>query len=138
MVTMHDFFMHHVRSVPANAGTQQETVKKASDGQSETYTCRVFSEFIFALVASDLQKSIQNSISNSHLWNDGPLMWAVLIYHFFPLPVALKVMILDKMKSVTLAQHKNDLKSYCRSMMDMNAVVDTSAHIEELVIAFLT
>jgi hypothetical protein len=118
--------------------TSDDATLAASDGQSETYARRAFSEFLFASVASDLQKSIQNSISNSRLWNDGPLMWAVLIYHFFPSPVALKVMILDKMKSATLAQHKNDLKSYCATMMDMNAVVDTSAHTEELVTAFLT
>ena len=111
---------------------------KASSGQSETYACRAFFKFIFALVASDLLKSIPNSISNSCLWNDGPLMWAVLIYHFFPLPVALKVVILDKMNSATLAQHKNDLKSYSATMLDMNTVVDTSAHTKELVTTFLT
>ena len=119
--------------------TVDDAPLKASDGESETYVCRAVSEFIFALVASDLQKSIQNLISNSHLWNDGLLVWAVLIYHFFPLPVTLKVTILDKMKSMTLAQHKNDLKSYCAVMMDLNAVVDTSAHTKkELVTAFLT
>ena len=111
---------------------------QASDGVSETYARRAFSEFIFMSVVSDLQKSIQNSIPNSCLWNDGPLVWAILIYHFFPSPVALKVTILDKMKSMTLAQHKNDLKSYSTSLMDMNVVIDTSAHTEELVTAFLT
>ena len=118
--------------------TADNAMLKTSNGESETYACRAFSEFIFASVTSDLQKSIQNSISNSCLWNDGPLVWAVLIYHFFPLPVALKVTILDKMKSMTLAQHKNDLKSYCTAMMDMNAVVNTSAYSKELVTTYLT
>ena len=88
--------------------TSDDATLAASNGQSETYAHRAFSKFLFASVTYNLQKSVQNSISNSHLWNDGPLLvWAVLIYHFFPLPVALKVMILDKMKSATLAQHKN-------------------------------
>jgi hypothetical protein len=64
--------------------TAEDATLKASDGESETYARRAFSEFIFASVASELQKSIQNSISNSRLWNDGPLVWAVLIHHFFP------------------------------------------------------
>ena len=118
--------------------TAEDATLKASDGESETYARRAFSEFIFASVASELQKSIQNSITNSRLWNDGPLVWAVLIHHFFPSPVALKVTILDKMKSTTLAQHRNDLKLYCAAMMDMNAVVDTSPHTEELITVFLT
>ena len=64
--------------------TSDDAMLAASNGQIETYAYRAFSEFLFALVASNLQKSIQNSISNSRLlWNDGPLMWAVLIYHFF-------------------------------------------------------
>lgn len=57
---------------------------------------------------------------------------------FPPSPIALKVTILDKMKSTTLAQHKNDLRLYCAAMMDMNAVVDTSPHTEELITVFLT
>ena len=103
---------------------------KASDGVSEIYVHRAFSEFIFALVLSNLQKSIQNSNANSHLWNNGPLVWATLIYHFFPLPVTLKVTILNKMKTTTLAQHKNNLKLYTAALMAMNVVVDTSTHTE--------
>ena len=118
--------------------TADGATPKASNGVSETYACKAFSEFIFTSVASDLQKSVQNWFPNSHLWNNGPLVWAVLIYHFFPSPVALKVTILDKMKTTTLAQHMNDLKSYSTVMMDMNAVIDTSTHTEELVNAFLT
>lgn len=53
--------------------TAQDATLKASDGESEIYARRAFAEFIFASIASDLQKSIQNSISSSRLWNDGPL-----------------------------------------------------------------
>jgi hypothetical protein len=42
------------------------------------------------------------------------------------------------MKSATLAEHNNDLKAYCATLLDMNAVVDTSANNEELITAFLT
>ena len=47
---------------------------KASDGVSDTYACRAFSEFIFALVLSDLQKSIQNSIANPRFIRKGTLL----------------------------------------------------------------
>jgi hypothetical protein len=110
----------------------------ARDGQSTTYARKALSEFIFGSIDADLQKSIQNSISSSRLWNDGPYVWATLVHHFFPSPVALKTTILHKMKNMTLAEHKHDLKAYCAALMDMNAVVNTSAHTEELVTAFLT
>jgi hypothetical protein len=42
------------------------------------------------------------------------------------------------MKSATLAAHNNDLSTYCSTLWDMNAVVDTTSHSEELVKAFLT
>jgi hypothetical protein len=81
---------------------------------------------------------IQNSISSSRLWKNGPYVWATLVYHFFPSSlVTLKTTILHKMKSASLADHNHDLKSYCAALMDMNAIVNTSAHTEELVTAFL-
>ena len=61
-----------------------------------------------------------------------------LVYHFFPSPVTLKMSILHKMKTLMLAKHKNDLKAYCTDLINMNAMVDTTANIEELVTAFLT
>ena len=118
--------------------TADDATLKASDGVSETYARQAFSEFLFASILSDLQKSIQNLISNPCLWNDSPLVWAVLIHHFFPSPIALKVTILNKMKTMTLAQHNNDLKLYTAALMAMNAVINTKAHTEELVNAFLT
>jgi hypothetical protein len=42
------------------------------------------------------------------------------------------------MKSATLAEHNNDLSMYCATLLDMNAVVDTSSNLKELVNAFLT
>ena len=45
--------------------TVDDATLKASNGVSETYVHRAFSEFIFTSVASNLQKSIQNLISNS-------------------------------------------------------------------------
>jgi len=117
--------------------TSNDADLAARDGQSTTYARKALSEFIFASIDPDLQKSIQNSISSSRLWNDGPYVWATLVYHFFPSPVALKTTILHKMKSASLADHNHDLKSYCAALMDMNAVVNTSAYTEELVTAFL-
>jgi hypothetical protein len=43
--------------------TAEDATPKASDGESENCARRAFSEFIFAAVTSELQKSIQNSIS---------------------------------------------------------------------------
>jgi hypothetical protein len=111
---------------------------ESQDGQSLTYARKVLSEFIFASLVPDLQKAIQNAISPSRLWNDGPLVWATLVHRFFPSAVVLRTTILDKMKSATLAEHNNDLSSYCATLLDMNAVVDTSSNLEELVNAFLT
>jgi hypothetical protein len=42
------------------------------------------------------------------------------------------------MKSATLAEHKYDLSAYCASLLDMNAIVDTASHDEELFTAFLS
>ena len=42
------------------------------------------------------------------------------------------------MKSATLAEHKYDLSAYSASLLDMNAIVDTTSHDEELVTAFLS
>ena len=42
------------------------------------------------------------------------------------------------MKTLTLAEHKHDLKSYCVDLIDMNNVVDTTANTDKLVTAFLT
>jgi hypothetical protein len=42
------------------------------------------------------------------------------------------------MKSTTLANHTYYLSAYCSTLLDMNAVVDTAPHTEELVTAFLT
>jgi hypothetical protein len=42
------------------------------------------------------------------------------------------------MKSASLANHNHDLKSYCATLMDMNAVVNMSTHTtEEVITAFL-
>ena len=46
--------------------------------------------------------------------------------------------VLHKMKTLTLLEHKQDLKSYCAALIDMNSVVDTTANTDELVTAFLT
>jgi hypothetical protein len=62
----------------------------------------------------------------------------VLIHRFFPSAIVLRTTILDKMKNATLASHNNDLSAYCSTLWDMNAVVDTTSHSEELVKAFLT
>jgi hypothetical protein len=110
----------------------------SQDGQSETYARKVFSEFIFASLVPELQKAIQNSIPVARHWNDGPYVWATLVHRFFPSAVVLRTTILSKMKSVTLAEHKNDLSAYCATLLDMNAVVDTTSHDEELVTAFLS
>ena len=110
----------------------------ATNGQSTVYTRKAFAEFIFGSIVPSLQKSIQNSIINPRLWNDGPYVWAVLVYRFFPTPVALKTTVLHKMKTLTLAEHNLDLKSYCAALIDMNSVVDTTANTDELVTAFLT
>ena len=40
------------------------TLAASNGGQSQTYACKAFLEFLFASVASNLQKSVQNSISN--------------------------------------------------------------------------
>jgi hypothetical protein len=43
------------------------------------------------------------------------------------------------MKSATLTEYNNDLKAYCATLLNMNAVlVDTSANNEELITVFLT
>jgi hypothetical protein len=81
---------------------------------------------------------VQNAIPVARLWNDGPYVWATLIHHFFPSAIMLRTTLLDKMKSVTLAEHKYDLSTYCATLLDINAVVRTSSHVEELVNAFLT
>ena len=60
------------------------------------------------------------------------------MYHFFPSPIALKTTVLHKMKMLTLAEHKNNLKSYCTELIDMNTMVNTTANTDELVMAFLT
>jgi hypothetical protein len=111
---------------------------ESQDGQSATYARKVFSEFIFASLVPDLQKAVQNAIPTARLWNDGPYVWATLVHRFFPSAVVLRTTILDKMKSATLAEHNHDLSTYCATLLDMNAVVDTSSHLEELVKAFLT
>jgi hypothetical protein len=111
---------------------------ESQDGQSTTYARKVFSEFLFGSMSPDLQKAIQNAIPTARLWNDGPFVWAVLIHRFFPSAIVLRTTILDKMKSATLASHNNDLSAYCSTLWDMNAVVDTTSHSEELVKAFLT
>lgn len=118
--------------------TSEDATLTAANGQSTLYACKALSKFIFGSVVSTLWKSIQNLISNSHLSNDGPYVWAVLVYHYFPSPITLKMTILHKMKTATLADHKNDLKSYSAALMDMNTMVDTSAHTKDLVTAFLT
>jgi hypothetical protein len=111
---------------------------ESQDGHSSTYARKVFSEFIFASLVPELQKAVQNAIPVARLWNDGPYVWATLIHRFFPSAVVLRTTLLDKMKSATLAEHKHDLSTYCATLLDMNAVVDTSSHVEELVNAFLT
>jgi hypothetical protein len=111
---------------------------ESQDGQSPAYARKVFSEFLFGSMTPDLQKSIQNAITTARLWNDGPYVWATMIFRFFPSAVVLRTTILDKMKTITLADHKNDLSAYCAALLDMNAVIDTSSHSEELVKAFLT
>jgi hypothetical protein len=110
----------------------------SQDGQSTTYARKVLSEFIFASLVPDLQTAVQNAIPTARLWNDGPYVWATLVYRFFPSAVVLRTTILDKMKSATLSEHNHDLSTYCATLLDMNAVVDTSSHLEELVKAFLT
>jgi hypothetical protein len=110
----------------------------AKDGQSHEYARKAFSEFIFGSMDSDLQKAIQNAITPSRLWNDGPYIWTMLVHHFFPSPVALKTTLLHKLKTATLSGHNHDLKAYCATLLDMAAVVDTSMHNEELITAFLT
>jgi hypothetical protein len=57
---------------------------------------------------------------------------------FFPSAIVLRTTILNKMKSATLTSHNNDLSAYCSTLWDMNAVIDTTLHSEELVKAFLT
>jgi hypothetical protein len=82
---------------------------------------------------------VQNAIPVACLWNDGPYVWAALIHRFFPSAAMLRTTLLNKMKSTTLAEHKHDLSTYCATLLeDMNAVVDTSSHVEELINAFLT
>jgi hypothetical protein len=110
----------------------------AKDGQSQEYARKVFSEFIFGLMEVNLQKAIQNAISPSRLWNDRPCIWAMLVHHFFPSPVALKTTLLHKMKTATLSGHDNDLKAYCATLLDMTAVINTLMHNEEPITAFLT
>jgi hypothetical protein len=110
----------------------------SQDGQSPTYARKVLSEFIFGSLEPDLQKAVQNAIPTARLWNDGPYVWATLIHRFFPSAVVLRTTILDKMKNATLADHKHDLSAYCATLLDMNAVIDTASHTEELVKAFLT
>ena len=84
---------------------QADTELAAAYGQSTIYTRKAFAESIFGLIVPSLQKSIQNSITKTKLWNDGPYVWAVLVYHFFPSPITLKTTILHKMKALTLAEH---------------------------------
>jgi hypothetical protein len=102
------------------------------------YAKKVFSEFLFGSMAPELQKAIQHAIPMARLWNDGPYVWATMVHRFYPLAVVLRTTILDKMKSATLAEHNFDLSAYCAALLDMNAVIDTTSHTEELVKAFLT
>jgi len=116
----------------------KDAMLSAKDGQSQEYAHKAFSKFIFGSLEPELQKTVQTAISPAHLWNDGPYVWATLVHHFFPSPTALKTMLLHKMKSATLTKHNNDLKAYCATLLDMNAIVDMTAHTEELISAFLT
>ena len=118
--------------------TNTDAELATTNGQSTIYTHKAFTEFIFGSIVPSLQKSIQNSIMDPRLWNDGPYIWVILVYHFFPPPITLKMTILHEMKTLTLAKHKNVLKSYCTDLINMNTMVDTMANTKELVIAFLT
>jgi hypothetical protein len=117
--------------------SDSNSILESQDGQSTTYARKVFSEFLFGSMAPELQKAIQNAIPIARHWNDGPYVWATMIHRFFPSAVVLRTTILDKMKNATLAEHNNDLSAYCASLLDMNAVIDTASHSEELVKAFL-
>jgi hypothetical protein len=55
----------------------------AKDKQSQEYARKAFSEFLFGSMDTDLQKAIQNAISPSCLWNNGPCVWTTRVYHFF-------------------------------------------------------
>jgi hypothetical protein len=109
---------------------------ESQDGHTSTYAHKVLSKFIFTSLVPELQKAVQNAIPVARLWNDSPFVWTTLIHHFFPSAVMLRTTLLNKMKSVTLEEH--DLSTYCATLLDMNAGVDTSSHFEELVNAFLT
>jgi hypothetical protein len=111
---------------------------ESQDQRSSAYAHKVLSEIIFASLVPELQKAVQNAIPVTCLWNDGPYVWATLIHHFFLSAVMLRTMLLDKMKSATLAEHKYDLSTYCATLLHINAIIDTSSHVEELFIAFLT
>ena len=71
------------------------------------------------------------------LWNDRPYIWAILVYHFFPSPITLKMTVLHKMKMLTLAEHKNDLRSYGADLIDMNTMFDiVHNHFNQIGIKF--
>jgi hypothetical protein len=65
----------------------------------------VLSEFIFPSLVPELQKAVQNAIPVAWFWNDGPYVWAMLIHCFFPSAIMLRTMLVNKMKSATLAEH---------------------------------
>jgi hypothetical protein len=97
-----------------------DAILSAKDGKSEEYARKALSEFLFGSMVSQLQKSVQNSIMISCLWNDGPCVWATLVHHFFPSPPAtLKTTLIHKIKAaMLLSEHNNDLKVYCAKLLE--------------------
>ena len=132
------FNLPQMKAWAEDVWTDLDAELATADGQSTIYTHKALAEFIFGSIIPSLQKMIQNFITDSQLWNNGPYVWAALVYHFFLSPIALKMTILHKIKSpLTLSEHNHDLKSYCAALINMNAVVDMMANTDELVTAFL-
>ena len=84
------FNLHQMKGWAEDIWKSTDAELAATNEQSTVYTCKAFTEFIFGSIIPSLQKSLQNSIINPWLWNDGPYVWAILVYHFFLTPVALK------------------------------------------------
>ena len=126
-----------IRDIAESIWDNDAAFIKAQDGQSDEYVRKAFSEFLFASMSPELQKKIQYAVKPQGLWNDGPYVWVTLVHLFFPSAAVLRTTLLDRMKSATLAKSDYDLSVYTHMLKDIQAIVDTESHVEDLVTYFV-